>query len=79
MQPLVDLVHCFCLYAVCAPCGRMERLAIPGLILQLGEHTTVSDVRLRLRRSACGERRQDVRVVYVGPDQESAGFGYRQI
>ena len=78
MQPLVELARSFRLYAVCIPCGRMELLAIEHLIRQLGGAATVSDVRARLRCRECGERRADVRVIYVGPDQQAAGFRYRQ-
>ncbi len=78
MQPLVELARNFRLYAVCIPCGRMELLAIENLISRLGGTSTVSDVRARLRCRECGERRADVRVIYVGPDQQAAGFRYRQ-
>lgn len=78
MQPLVELARSFRIYAVCIPCGRMELLAIEALISQLGGASTVSDVRARLRCRECGERRADVRVIYVGPDQQAAGFHYRQ-
>ena len=78
MQPLVELARSFRIYAVCIPCGRMESLAIENLISQLGGASTVSDVRARLRCRECGERRADVRVIYVGPEQRAAGFRYRQ-
>ncbi len=78
MQPLVELAESFRIYAVCIPCGRMELLAIENLISRLGETSTVSDVRARLRCRECGERRADVRVIYVGPQQQAAGFRYRQ-
>ncbi len=77
MQPLVELSRCFRIYAVCIPCGRMQLLVIDHLIGRLGDDATVSDVRSRLRCSQCGERRPDVRVIYVGPDQQVAGFRYR--
>lgn len=78
MQQLVELARSFRIYAVCIPCGRMQLLAIEHLISQLGGESTVSDVRARLRCRECGERRPDVRVIYVGPDQAAAGFRYRQ-
>jgi len=78
MQLLVELSRCFHIYAVCIPCGRMQLLAIENLLRQLGDDATVSDVRARLRCTECGEHRPDVRVIYVGPDQEAAGFRYRR-
>ncbi|MCP5181505.1 MAG: hypothetical protein H6993_03650 [Pseudomonadales bacterium] len=78
MQPLIDLVASFRLYAVCIPCGRMHALDVPALIRQLGPDACVTDVRLRVRCRRCGLRTRDVRVVYMGAGEEASGFAYRR-
>lgn len=78
MQRLTDLVECFRVYAVCAPCGRMEPVDLPSAVERLGEESTVTGLRERVRCQHCGQRTQDIRVVYVGPAQRAAGFHYRR-
>ena len=78
MQPLSELAECFRLYGVCIACERMEQLDLEQLIERLGGETTVSDVRSRLRCRSCGERRPDIRVVYVGVNAMAGTFSYRR-
>ena len=77
MQTLADLKDSFHLYAVCVTCKRMEPLAIPALIDQLGRDYAVTRLRDRLRCKQCYPRTGDLRIVYVGPGANAAGFHYR--
>lgn len=74
MQTVADLLECFKVYAVCIPCARMEAVDIGTLDPTM----PVETLRHRLRCSGCNERRQDLRIVYVGPCERAAGFRYRR-
>jgi hypothetical protein len=77
MKKLEDLLTCFHLYAVCTNCTRMERLNLKKLIDRLGSDHTIDRLRRRLRCSGCGERTEDIRIVYVGENAKLSGFHYR--
>jgi ribosomal protein S14 len=76
MQRLTDLRETFRVYALCVPCGRMESVDLDGAIGRLGNDSTVSDLRDRVRCRDCGRRTRDVRVVYVGARERPAAFHY---
>jgi hypothetical protein len=78
MQRLTDLLESFRVYALCVPCGRMEAVDMATVIAHLGEESTVADIRARVRCRNCGQRTQDVRVVYVGATERPAAFHYRR-
>jgi len=77
MPLLADLTRCFHLYAVCCDCERMISVCMKTAIERLGPAVTVNDVRQRLKCQQCGQRTSDVRIVYVGPCANAAGFYYR--
>jgi hypothetical protein len=56
----------------------MEQLDLKALMVRLGADATVSDVRSRLRCRGCGQRRPDIRVVYVGANAIAGTFSYRR-
>jgi hypothetical protein len=76
MQPLADLQRSFRVYAVCAPCGRMEPLPVRELLDRFGAAVTLTEIRLRLRCKVCGKRSGDLRIVYVGPEDRPVVFQY---
>ncbi len=78
MQRLTDLLVSFRVYALCVPCGRMERVDLEASIARLGQAATVSDLRERVRCHACGRRTRDVRIVYMGSAERPAAFDYRR-
>ena len=78
MQTLAELADAFRLYAVCVDCTRMERLDFDDLTSQLGGDYPVTTLRERLRCNQCGARTGDLRIVYVGPGGNAAGFHYRR-
>lgn len=67
----------FRVYAVCAPCARMEPVDLDEVIGRLGRQMTVDDLRARLRCRGCRQRTGDIRIVYVGPKERPASFHYR--
>ncbi|MDP6376379.1 MAG: hypothetical protein QF921_03430 [Pseudomonadales bacterium] len=77
MQTLADLKDSFHLYAVCVTCKRMKSLTIVKLMDALGADYPVTRLRDRLRCKQCYRRTGDLRIVYVGPDANAAGFHYR--
>ena len=77
MQTLNDIKDSFHLYAVCVTCKRMEPLPIAKLIDRLGRDYPVTRLRDQLRCKQCHRRTGDLRIVYVGPDANAAGFHYR--
>jgi hypothetical protein len=78
MQRLAELHGSFRVYAVCPPCGRMESLPLGELLERFGPAVTLADIRPRLRCKVCGERSQELRVVYVGPEGRPVVFHYRR-
>ena len=78
MQRLTDLLASFRVYALCVPCGRMETVDLHQAISRLGADSTVSELRTRVRCRKCGRRTEDVRVVYVGPEDRPATFHYKR-
>ena len=74
MQTVADLLECFRVYAVCIHCARME----PVDLNKVDPQTTVDALRRRLKCSGCGVRREDIRIVYVGPCARAAAFRYRR-
>jgi hypothetical protein len=78
MQRLSELAGSFEVYALCPPCGRMEALPLTALLDRFGRDVTLSDIRPRLRCRACGERSNELRVVYVGPEGRPVVFQYRR-
>jgi hypothetical protein len=56
----------------------MEAVDMATVIAHLGEDSTVTDIRARVRCRGCGRCTQDVRVVYVGATERPADFHYRR-
>lgn len=78
MDKLVELRHAFRIYAVCVPCGRMERVDLDFAVKRLGPAAGVEDLRPLLRCRVCLRRSGDLRVIYVGPEHRPATFRYRR-
>ena len=78
MQRLIDLVESFKVYAVCSDCARMEAMDLAAIIEQFGGDRSVTWLRSQLRCADCGHRTEDLRIVYVGACEKTAGFGYRR-
>ncbi len=76
MQTLKELAGCFHLYAVCERCQRVEPLDLAALIQSEGDAYPVDRLRMRLKCTACGQRSQAMRIVYVGPEGRAATFRY---
>jgi hypothetical protein len=56
----------------------MEPLPLDHAVARLGINATVADLRARIRCRGCGRRTEDLRVVYVGPEDRPAEFRYRR-
>lgn len=78
MERLAELRRAFRIYAVCVPCGRMERVDLDAAVERLGPTASVADLRRRVRCRVCLRRTGDVRLVYVGPEHRPATFRYRR-
>ncbi len=78
METLDELRRSFALYAVCPPCGRMQRLDIERLVAYFGPQTRIDQVRKRLRCHECGRRSQNIRIVFTGQCNRAAEFHYRK-
>ena len=77
MKTMADLHDRFQLHAVCTDCDRMEQIRIQALIDRFGDDLTIDSVRRRLRCTGCGQRTEDIRIVYVGENARVSGFHYR--
>ncbi len=78
MNNLSDLVPSFQLYAVCVTCKRMERLVLTELIESCGPDTEIAAIRRRVRCQVCHIKTSNIRIVYVGPDNQVSAFHYRE-
>ncbi len=76
MQTLKELAGCFQLYAVCERCQRVAPLDLAALIQSEGDAYPVDRLRMRLKCTACDQRSQAMRIVYVGPEGRAATFRY---
>ena len=76
MQTLSELIECFHLYGVCEPCDRMEQIDLQKLVEHYGPNYPVQEIRKRVRCDGCGQRTENLRIVYVGPEGRAATFRY---
>jgi hypothetical protein len=62
-----DLAGRHTIWAHCVPCGRAVQLDTSRLIAVYGPRLTIAELRRRLACSRCGERRQEIRIVFTLP------------
>ena len=67
LHTIGDIAGRHTIWAHCTPCGRAVELESRRLIAVYGAGLTISALRRRLTCSRCGERRQDIRIVFTLP------------
>ena len=74
MKTLAEIPLTFKLYCICAVnCERSVEVDRKTIMRDQGD-MTIDYFRKKVRCSECGERTEDIRLVYVG----KTGFGYRE-
>jgi len=62
---LGDLAYTQKLYANCGACRRSVPLDIRAMIERYGPKLSIASVKQRIRCARCGERTNDLRIVYT--------------
>jgi uncharacterized Zn finger protein len=72
MRTLAEIALSFRVYGTCFRCERQELIDHETIAQKQGD-MAIPYFRTRVKCMSCGERSQDIRIVYVG----KTGFGYR--
>jgi hypothetical protein len=67
LRTVGDLADRHVIYAHCGPCQRSVQLDSRRLVAVHGAGLTIPELRKRLTCSRCGQRRQEIRIVFALP------------